>query len=416
MKQTIVEKIIAQHASLPEVHPGEIIDVKTDRLMINDINGPTVIKNFIDLGAGKVVNPDRIIFSLDHRVPPIDIKQADSLNTCRTFCKEHNVGGFLEIGRHGIGHQVMCENFTRPGEIAVGTDSHSTTYGGMGALACGVNSADAAVILATGRMWIMVPESCLVTLRGHTRKGVTAKDIALKLQTLAPVDHFIYKSIEVVGGYAHEMSVSSRLAIANMICETGAKCGIFSADDVVAEYLGDKNINRVCSDPDASYVEHFEINLDILEPVVACPHSVENVKNVSEVVGKKIHQAFLGSCTNGRLEDFVQAAEILRGRKVHPDVRLIIVPASQQIFLDMTRMGLTELFTECGAAILTSGCASCAGEGSGAIGAGEVCISTTNRNWKGRMGSSNSEVYLGSAYTIAASAVAGVIDSPIKYL
>jgi len=416
MKQTIVEKIIAQKAGLQEVHPGEIVDVEVDRLMINDLLGPTVFKNFTALGAEKIVNPERILFGVDHHAPPIDAKQADTLNFCRMFCKEHKLPGFLELGRHGIGHQLMCEDFTRPGEIAVGTDSHSTTYGGMGALACGINSADAAVIMATGKMWMMVPESYQLILKGRPKKGVTAKDIGLKLQTLAPVEHFIYKSIEMGGEYSHEMSVAGRLTIANLICETGAKCGIFPADDVVAEYLGDKKISRVCSDPNAAYAGRFEIDLETLDPVLACPHGVENVKNLSEVAGTKIHQAFLGSCTNGRIEDFEQAAEILRGRKVHPDVRLLIVPASQKIFLQMTRMGLTELFVECGATILVSGCAACGDCGPGTIAAGEVCISTTNRNWKGRMGSPDSEIYLGSAYAIAAAAVAGLIEPPAKYL
>lgn len=415
MKKTIVEKIIAKHAGLAEVHPGDIVDVKIDRLMINDSNGPTVFKNFQKLGVTEICNKEGILVAADHRVPPWDSVQADNINFCRMFCREHRVEGFREIGHHGIGHQMMCEQFVGPGEIAVGTDSHSTMYGGMGALGCGINSADAAVIMATGTAWMMVPESCLVTLKGRPQKGVTAKDIALKLQTLAPVDHFIYKAIEIAGDYAHEMSVASRLVIANMLCETGAKCGIFPPDQVVADYMG-KEICELASDPDAVYTDYYEIDLDALEPVLACPHAVNNVKNITAVEGTKIHQAFLGSCTNGRIEDFIQAAEILRGRKVHPEVRLLIVPGSQAVFLEMTRMGLTELFTECGAAVMSPSCASCGGFGPGTIGNGEVCISTTNRNWQGRMGPSTSSVYLGSAYSVAAAAVSGKIESPLKYL
>lgn len=412
---TIVEKIIAKHAGLSEVHPGDIVDVKVDRLMINDSNGPTVFKNFQKLGAKGVRNQEGILVAMDHRVPPWDSKHADNINFCRMFCREREMTGFKEIGRNGIGHQMMCEQFVRPGEIAVGTDSHSTMYGGMGALGCGVNSADAAVIMATGTMWMMVPESCLVTLKGRPRKGVTAKDIALKLQTLASVDHFVYKAIEIAGEYAHEMSVASRLVIANMLCETGAKCGILPPDQVVADYLGEE-VCTLASDPDAVYAERYEIDLDALEPVLACPHAVENVKNITEAEGITIHQAFLGSCTNGRIEDFLQAAEILRGRKVHPNVRLIIVPGSQAVYLEMTRLGLTELFTECGAAVMSSSCASCGGFGPGTIGSNEVCISTTNRNWQGRMGPKSSSVYLGSAYAVAAAAVEGKITSPLKYL
>lgn len=415
MKKTIIEKIIAQHAGLPEVKPGDIVDVKVDRLMINDSNGPTVFRNFQKLGVEKVCNPDSILIAMDHRVPPWDAKHADNINFCRLFSKENHLAGFRDIGRNGIGHQMMCEDFVLPGEIAVGTDSHSTMYGGMGALGCGVNSADAAVIMATGTMWMMVPESCLVTLKGRPKKGVTAKDIALKLQTIASPETFIYKAIEIAGEYAHEMSVAGRLVIANMICETGAKCGIFPPDRTVAEYLG-KDIDMLASDLDAVYSERFEINLDELEPVLACPHAVSNVKPVSEVEGVKVHQAFLGSCTNGRIEDFLQAAEILKGHSVHPDVRLLVVPGSQKVFLEMTRLGLTELFTQCGAAIMGASCASCGGFGPGTIGSNEVCISTTNRNWQGRMGPASSSVYLGSAYSVAAAAVAGEIVSPIKYL
>lgn len=415
MGHTIVEKIIAAHAGLAEVHPGDIVDVKVDRLMINDSNGPTVFKNFRELGAKKIVDQERILVAIDHRVPPFEQKQADNINTCRMFCREHEMCGFREIGRHGIGHQMMCEKFVRPGEIAVGTDSHSTMYGGMGALGCGINSADAAVIMATGTMWMMVPESVLVELKGRPKKGVTAKDIALRLQTMATVDHFVYKAIELTGEYAHEMSVSSRLVIANMLCETGAKCGILPPDQVTADYLGEE-VCRLSSDPDAVYSERYVIDLDELEPVLACPHMVSNVKKVTEVEGTKIHQAFLGSCTNGRIEDFLQAAEILRGRKVHPNVRMIVVPGSQSVYLEMTKMGLTELFTECGAAVMSPSCASCGGFGPGVIGDGEVCISTTNRNWLGRMGPKTSSVYLGSAYSVTAAAVAGEIVSPLKYL
>lgn len=415
MGKTIIEKIISAHAGGREVRTGDIVDVTVDRLMINDSNGPTVFKDFQLLGAEEVRNPEGILIAMDHRVPPWDSKHADAISFCRGFAHEHALAGFREIGRNGIGHQMMCERFVRPGEIAVGTDSHSTMYGGMGALGCGVNSADAAVIMATGTMWMKVPESVLITLKGRPRRGITAKDIALKLQTIAPAENFIYKAVEINGEYAHEMSVASRLVIANMICETGAKCGILPADQVVADYLGEK-IRFESSDPDASYAARYEIDLDELEPVLAFPHAVSNVRPVTEAAGVKINQAFLGSCTNGRIEDFLQAAEILRGRKVHPDVRMLIVPGSQQVFLEMTRLGLTELFTECGALVMSSSCASCGGFGPGTIGSGEVCISTTNRNWLGRMGPKSSSVYLGSAYAVAAAAVAGEIVSPLAYL
>ena len=412
---TIIEKIIASAAEKDYVAPGDILDVKVDRLLINDLLGPTVFKNFKSLGVEKIVNPDGIIFGIDHRVPPADVKLAENLKFSRTFCHEHALKGYGEIGRHGIGHQLMCEHFTRPGEIAVGTDSHATMYGGMGALACGINSADAAVIMATGTMWLKVPESIKITLCGKLQKGVTAKDISLHMQTLAPVDEFIYKAIEICGDGAEALSVASRLVIANMIAETGAKCGIIAPDDKVEDYLGEP-IWRVASDADANYCAEYNIDVSKMEPLVACPHAMNNVKKVSEVTGTPIDQAFLGSCTNGRIEDLMQAAEILRGRKVHPNVRLLVVPASQEVYKEATRLGLTEVFLDAGAAIMLPCCASCAGNGPGVLASGERCISTTNRNWKGRMGSPESEVYLSSAYVVAAAAVSGMIESPSKYL
>lgn len=416
MGQTIIEKIIARASGNATVQPGSIVDVKVDRLLINDLLGPTVFKNFISLGKNEIVNPERIVFCIDHRVPPADVKVAENLSYSRKFCKSHNLSGFGEIGRHGIGHQVMCENFTKPGEIAVGTDSHSTMYGGLGALACGINSADAAVIMATGKMWMKVPESVRVKLKGSLQKGVTSKDISLKMQTLAPIEYFIYKAIEFTGDGADALSVESRLVIANMVAEMGAKCGIIPPDRKVGEYLDMPDIEYIASDDDAVYVSEFEIDVKNMNPLIACPHFMNNVKEVKEVRGLPIHQAFLGSCTNGRIEDFQQAAEILKERKVHPDVRLIVVPASQKVYTEATELGLTEIFLKAGAAIMIPSCASCAGNGPGVLAAGERCVSTTNRNWKGRMGSTESELFLASAYTVAASAVAGVIEEPSKYI
>jgi 3-isopropylmalate/(R)-2-methylmalate dehydratase large subunit len=416
LSQTVVEKIIAKASGNLKVEPGDIVEVQVDRLLINDLLGPTVFKNFLSLGKNEIVNPDRIIFAIDHRVPPADVKLAENLSYCRKFCKSYGLSGFREIGRHGIGHQLMCENFTRPGEIAVGTDSHSTMYGGLGALAFGINSADAAVIMATGKIWVKVPESIRVILKGNLKKGVTSKDISLRMQTLAPVKDFIYKAVEITGTGACTLSVESRLVISNMVAEMGAKCGIVPPDEKVGEYLGTNELEYIISDGDAKYASEFEIELDDLKPLIACPHSMSNVKEVGEVAGIPIHQAFLGSCTNGRIEDLQQAAEILKGRKVHPNVRLIVVPASQQVYIEAVERGLIEILLKAGAAIMLPGCASCAGNGPGVLAAGERCISTTNRNWKGRMGSADSELFLASAYTVAASAVAGVIEEPSKYI
>lgn len=324
--------------------------------------------------------------------------------------------GFREIGRHGVGHQLMCENFTLPEEVAVGTDSHSTMYGGLGALACGINASDAAVIMASGKMWLRVPGSVKVTLTGRLKQPCTAKDISLYMQILDDYENFNYRMIEVVGQGAKALPVDGRLVIANMAAEMEAKGCIFPADEAVDDYLGRPRQSHLQSDNDAVYEKEFSINLSELKPLVACPHSTTNIKTVEAVRGIPIHQAFLGSCTNGRLEDLQEAAKILKGRQVHPDVRLIVVPASQKVLLEATEQGLTELFLKAGAAVMLPSCASCAGNGPGMIGRGERCISTTNRNWRGRMGSPDSEVYLASPYTVAASAVAGCIESPEKYL
>lgn len=416
MKQTIAEKIIAKHAGLPEVHPGQIVNVVVDRLLVNDMNAPTTFRSFEQLGVDRVAYPERVLIGIDHQVPPSDVKVANNLVRDREFCNKYKLPLFTEIGRHGVGHQVMVENFTRPDEIAVGTDSHATTYGGLGCIASGCNSSDAAVIMATGKMWLKVPETILVELKGRPRKGVSAKDIALAIQLLGSLVDFNYKCVEYRGEYAHEMSVSSRLTICNETCETGAKCGIFPADQIVADYVGDNKAFYLDSDPDAEYCARYEIDLDKLEPSLACPHEVNNVHPIGDVVGTKVHQCYLGSCTNGRMQDFREAAEILKGRKVHPDVRLIVVPASQKIYRELITSGLAELFMDAGACILGPSCASCGGQGEGVIGFGEVCVSTTNRNWKGRMGDPSSFVYLASPYIVAASAVDGVITDPRKYL
>jgi 3-isopropylmalate/(R)-2-methylmalate dehydratase large subunit len=416
--QALVEKIIAKASGRKLINPGEIVEVNVDRLLINDLLGPTVFKNYLSLNAKEIISPERIIFGADHRIPPAEVKLAENLNFSRKFCKDHKLSGFGEIGRHGIGHQLMCENFTRPGEIAVGTDSHATMYGGMGALGCAINSSDAAYIMATGKIWMRVPESCRITLKGNLKQGVTAKDIALKMQTLAPIEHFIYKAVEISGDGAHALSVEGRLVLANMAAEIGAKCAIIPPDEKISEYLKTDSIDSIdyiLADEDVEYQDEYEIAVEDIKPLVACPHFMNNVKEVSEVRGVPIHQALLGSCTNGRIEDLQQAAEILKHNKVHADVRLIIIPASQNIYLEATRLGLTEIFLSAGAAIMLPSCAACAGNGPGVLASGERCISTTNRNWKGRMGSPDSEVFLASAYTVAASAVAGEIEDCSKY-
>ena len=418
MSHTLTEKLIARAAGKTEVAPGDIVNVRVDRLLINDLLGPIVFSQFESLGSEKVWAPDRVLFGIDHRIPPAEVQLATNLKLCRDNCKKYEIARFAEIGRHGIGHQLMCEGFVRPGEIALGTDSHATMYGGLGAFACGITSSDAAVIMATGEIWLQVPSSVKINIAGKMGPCVTAKDIMLKILTLAPLNQFIYKAVEVEGDAIRNLSVSGRLVICNMIAEMGAKNGIIAADNKTAEYVNKRKEEPdfVQPDEDAHYEKVYAFNISSMKPLIACPHQVDNVKEVEQVQGIPIHQAFLGSCTNGRIEDLQQAVEILKGKKVHPDVRLIVVPASQDVLIEATKLGLTEILLEAGAAIMTPGCAACAGNGPGVIAAGERCISTTNRNFKGRMGSPDSEVYLASAYTVAASAIAGVIADPRRFI
>ncbi|MGN0983622.1 MAG: aconitase/3-isopropylmalate dehydratase large subunit family protein [Gemmiger sp.] len=414
---TIIEKIFARAAGKP-VRPGEIVDVAVDRLFINDFQGPIVFSQFETLNAKQVLHPERILFGLDHRVPPADVKSANNHRACRQFCGENGIDRFCEIGRHGIGHQLMVEHFTRPGEVALGTDSHATMYGGVGALACGITSSDAAVIMKTGKIWLQVPATIRINVVGKLNPGVTAKDLSLAMIKLAPVNRFIYKALEIGGEGIRDLSVSGRLTLANMAAEMNVKCAVVEADEKTLAYVGctgaECHLDR--PDPDAVYEQVFTLDASAIQPLIACPHNVDQVRPISEVAGLEVDQVFLGSCTNGRMEDLEQALEILDGRKVHKRVRLIVVPASQSILLEAVQKGCIEKLIRAGAAIMTPSCASCAGAGAGLIGDGERAVATTNRNFKGRMGSPNSEVFLASAYAAAAAAVAGRICDPREFL
>lgn len=417
--KTLTEKIFARALKRDTVKANDIVNVPVDRLLINDFVGAIVFRHFESLGAEAVVNPDNILLGIDHRIPPAEIKFADSLKFCRDKCRQYHIERFAEIGRHGIGHQLMVEDFVLPGEVALGTDSHSTMYGGIGAFATGITSSDAAIIMATGEIWLQVPASIRVNVRGQLNKGVTAKDLSLKVLTLAPLHTFIYKAIELGGEGIEALSISGRLAAANMLAETGAKNIIMAADEKTAAFIGKPSgeLRMDRPDADAQYETTYEVDASELPPLLSYPHTPENVKPIGEgAEGLPIHQAFIGSCANGRIEDLEQALEILRGRKVHKDVRLIVVPASQKVMLEATRRGLVEELLVAGAAIMTPSCASCAGSGPGLIGAWERCISTTNRNFKGRMGNTESEVFLGSAYAVAAAAVCGYITDPRQFL
>lgn len=416
MGMTLTERILASKSKKDKVVPGEIIEVTVDRIMVNDFVGPTVCYEFDKDSKRKVIHPDKVLFSTDHSAPPASVNAANNLAAMKHFCSKNGIKRFGDDGRCGISHQLMIENFSRPGEIAVGTDSHATLYGGIGAFGCGITASDAVVAMSVGLLWLKVPESIRIELTGTLRRGVTAKDIALAIFKLAPFNEFNYAAIEITGDGLHKLSVDSRLTIANMLAETGAKNVILESDDIVREYIGDMSAESLKADSDAVYKHSYTLRLEELVPFAAYPHSVENVQCVVTDSRIKADQIFIGSCTNGRIEDLRQAAEILGGRHINQNVRLLVVPASQKVMTQAISLGYITTLIEAGASILVPGCASCAGFGPGMIGDGEVCISTTNRNFKGRMGSMKSEVYLVSAYTAAASALNGYLTNPLEFL
>ena len=406
MSGTIVEKILTKAAGITSAMPDDILSARVDRIMVNDFVGPNVCYEFRKAELAHVRYPQRVLFSFDHHMPPSNVTEADNLNLMRRFCREHEIAHMGEIGRHGIGHQAMIEHFVRPGEVAVGTDTHATMYGALGAFSCGVTASDAVVVLATGELWFRVPRSVRITLDGTLQKYVTGKDVALALMRMLGDTRYSDMALEIGGAGLSSISMDARFCIANMLAETDAKAVIFETDDMTNAYTGDL-AQWILSDEHAEYAETLSLDLCAVAPLVACPDYVANVCAVDAADSVHVDQVFIGSCTNGRLEDLRQAAEVLRGRKVHPDTRLIVVPASQQVMLQATREGIIEELLAAGAAVLTPSCASCAGTGVGIIGEGEVCVSTTNRNFKGRMGGKTAKVYLASAYTAAATALAG---------
>lgn len=415
MGYTLAEKLISAHTNGP-VHAGDIVSVSVDRLLVNDYVGALVFSRLEEMHCNNIVHPERVFLNIDHNLPSFTVAAADKMVLFREKAAQYSITHTTRIGNHGIGHQLMVENFVQPCELALGTDSHATMYAGVGAFSCGITATDAVSILTTGEIWMRVPETLRIDVKGKLSPGVTAKDLALMLLGVFPASEYIYRAVEIVGECISELSVESRLVIANLMAESGAKCAVFEADEKSYAYAGVSTKAPLYSDQDAQFAARASIDASELEPMLACPNSVTNVHPLAEAEGLPVDQVFIGSCTNGRLEDLKQAAEILKGRKVADGVRLLITPASQKIALEAVKCGIMEVLMEAGAMILTSSCASCAGNGPGLIGSGERCFSTTNRNFKGRMGSKNAEVYLGSAYAAAAAAVAGKIVDPRLFL
>ena len=415
MGQTFAEKILAVRGGRNRVVPGEIVVVRPDYVMSHD-NSAAISGKYRQTGAPKVHDPEQIIIVLDHCVPAATEKYASNHQVIRSFVKEQGIPSFFDINT-GVCHQVVIEKgFARPGRLIVGSDSHTVSYGALGAFSAGIGRSEAAAIWATGEIWLKVPASIKVVFNGHPGSGVSAKDLMLYLIGKLGADGALYKSVEFTGEAVDAMTVADRIVLANMTVEMGGKNGFFAPDEKTFSYLESRGIARdelepVYADEDANYETVIEIDAAAIEPQVAKPHTVDNVAPVRAVRGTRIHQALIGTCTNGRIEDIRAAVNILKGRTVHADVRLLVFPASMEVYKQALTEGLFEPMLDAGAVIMNPGCGPCLGAHEGALAPDEVCISTANRNFKGRMGCKDAEIYLASPETVAASAVAGCISS-----
>ncbi len=411
MPHTIAEKILASKSGLKEVEPGQLVTARPDKVMSHD-NAGLVIRQFRQIGAEKVFDPSRIIIPLDHRAPAESEKTATAHKSIREFVKEQGIDAFYDI-KAGICHQVMVEKgHALPGELILGTDSHTTSYGCLGVASSGIGATEMAAVWATGDIWLRVPETIRVETKGNFREGVAAKDLALHLLGLLTARGADYKSVEYYGEAISALSVSGRFTLCNMAMEMGAKFGIVPYDVQTELYLAKRakgDYTPVFSDRDARFCQVVEVDLDSLGPQIACPHRVDKVVPISQVAGLKLDQVLIGSCTNGRLDDLQIAADILSGKKVSPQVRLLIIPGSREILLQALRTGVIETLVEAGGVLLNPGCGPCLGAHQGILAAGERCLATTNRNFKGRMGSGEAEVYLSSPLVAAWAAILGEI-------
>ena len=415
MGMNMTEKILAKHAGLDSVTAGQLIFCQLDMVLANDVTAPPAIKEFEKIGR-PVFDNTKIALVPDHFTPNKDIKAAGLAKTVREFAKKHQIKNYFEIGRVGIEHVILPEKgIVGPGMLTIGADSHTCTYGAVNGFSTGVGSTDLGVAMATGQAWFKVPKAIKVVLTGKKPKYICGKDVILTLIGMIGVDGALYKAIEFAGEGVAELTMTDRLTISNMAIEAGGKNGIFPFDEITKEYVEGRvqqPYEAVTPDEDASYEKVIEIDLSKLTPVVAFPHLPGNTHPVSEIDKIKIDQVVIGSCTNGRLEDLRQAAEVLKGHSVHPDVRCIVIPGSQQVYLDAVHEGLVDIFINAGAAVSTPTCGPCLGAHMGIMAAGEKAVSTTNRNFRGRMGHVDSEVYLAGPYVAAASAILGYIAVP----
>jgi 3-isopropylmalate/(R)-2-methylmalate dehydratase large subunit len=416
MGMTITEKIIAAHSGFKEVHPGQFVYANVDICLGNDITAPIAIEEFEKIGAKKVFDPEKIVLVPDHFTPNKDIKSAQQSKSLREFAEKYRLKHYFEIGRMGIEHALLPEKgIVAPGDLVIGADSHTCTYGALGAFSTGIGSTDLAACFATGKVWLKVPESIKFVYHGKVKNWTSGKDLILYTIGKIGVDGALYKAMEFTGSAITHISMDDRFTICNMAIEAGAKSGIICPDEKTEEYIkgrvGKKYV-MYQSDSHGNYAKTYEFNAEEISPQIALPNLPENTKAVEDVAGIKIDQIIIGSCTNGRISDLRVAAQILKGRKVHPSIRVIIIPATQEIYKQALREGLIEIFIDAEAVVSTPTCGPCLGGHMGILAEGERALSTTNRNFVGRMGHPKSEIYLCSPAVAAASAITGEITPP----
>ena len=416
MGMTMTQKILAAHAGVDHVEAGQLIRANLDMVLANDITGPVAINEFEKAEFDHVFDKSKVSLVMDHFTPNKDIKSAEQCKQCRTFAKRFDLDNFYDVGNMGIEHALLPEKgLVAAGDAIIGADSHTCTYGALGAFSTGVGSTDLAAGMATGQAWFKIPSALKFELKGSLPENVSGKDVILHIIGMIGVDGALYKSMEFTGEGVKSLSMDDRLCITNMAIEAGAKNGIFPVDEITEEYMKGR-VNRPWTkyeaDADAVYDEVYTIDLSALKPTVSFPHLPENTKTIDEVGDIPIQQVVIGSCTNGRLSDMRIAAEILKGRHIHPDVRGIIIPATQEIYKDCIKLGYLDIFIAAGCVVSTPTCGPCLGGHMGILAAGERCVATTNRNFVGRMGHVDSEVYLASPAVAAASAIAGKISGP----
>ncbi len=416
MGMTMTQKILAAHAGLDSVAAGQLIKAKLDMVLGNDITSPVAIKEFEKVGLDRVFDGNKIAIVPDHFTPNKDIKSAEQVKVCREFSKKMGIVNFFEVGQMGVEHALLPEKgLVVPGDVVIGADSHTCTYGALGAFSTGIGSTDMAAGMATGEAWFKVPEAIKFVLSGKPQKWVGGKDVILHIIGMIGVDGALYKSMEFTGDGVSTLSMDDRFSMANMAIEAGGKNGIFEVDEKTVEYVREHSLRSYevfKADEDAVYSAVYEIDLAAIKPTVAFPHLPENARTIDNVGDVRIDQVVIGSCTNGRIEDMRAAAAVLKGRKVHEDVRCIIIPATQKIWKQAMNEGLFDIFIEAGAAVSTPTCGPCLGGHMGILAKGERAVATTNRNFVGRMGHPESEVYLAGPAIAAASAVAGKIAGP----